>query len=75
MISEIAAIVLASALGSNGGKVFTDSEVNELFKNQAQVQKVGSSTKWVDVTKQVGRTHSLWLEKTKDNQWELRGAM
>lgn len=75
MISEITAVILATALNSGGYKVFNDQEVNTLFSNQASSQKVGTNTKWVDVTKQVGRVHSLWLEKTKENHWELRGSM
>lgn len=75
MVSEIAAVILATALNSGGYKIFNDKEVNTLFSNQASSQKVGTTTKWVDVTKQIGRTHSLWLEKTKENHWELRGAM
>ncbi len=75
MIAEMTAVILASTLMSGQPKIFTDKEVTELFNNQATGQSIGSTTKWVDVTKQVGRTHSLWLEKTQDNKWEIRGAM
>jgi hypothetical protein len=75
MIAEMTAVILASTLASGNVKDFTDKEVNDMFNNQASSQNVGSTTKWVDVTRQIGKPHSLWLEKTKNNKWEMRGAM
>lgn len=75
MITEMTAALLATTLMGGQPKIFTDKEVTELFNNQASSQNIGSTTKWIEVTKQLGRTHSLWLEKTNNNKWEMRGAM
>lgn len=75
MISESVALVLSGALLSGQGLVFDDVRVSEMFQIEATGSAVGSFTKWVDVSKQVGRTHSVWLVKTGADRWEMRGVM
>jgi hypothetical protein len=75
MISEAAVMVLSMALTGGGPKVFDDAQVSKLFGASVGQRNIGSSTPWVDVTRQVGHTHSLWLEKVSENRWEMRGAM
>lgn len=76
MASEVLAVTLAALLMNPAApKQLTDGEVTKLFDVPAAQAKVGATTRWVDVTRQVGHTHSLWMQKTGENRWEMRGAM
>ena len=75
MTSEFVIIAMYAVLvGGNGAIVLNDEQVENILKIPAKEQKVGASTKSIEVYT-LGKKNNFWLEKTKDNRWELRRAM